>query len=112
MTRQDRLDAEEPQERQGVLDGMLLVVLRQRLVAQNPVEPFALVVIVADPHPRADESRHEAILNLPLRMGVDGNVVATPAQTPQESERRQLVAVDQVLLKDGINVRIPPQYVA
>src|SRR4051794_29313455 len=98
MPRQRRLDADQAQQIQVVVNRVKSVILRHAAVDQERVEPSRMIVTMAQPRARADEPGDEAIMNAALRMRVKQNIIAFPPQTHQESERLKAAGGEQIVL--------------
>src|SRR5437870_4643048 len=62
--------ADELQQGKIIFDGVLVVILRDRFVHQQPIQPARVVVMMADPRSRANDTCDDAIRNPALRMRV------------------------------------------
>src|SRR5208283_5788437 len=80
VRRQLRRLAEQRQQLEVVVRCMNGVVLRQAVRDQQWVEEGGVTVGVAEALSRADDARGDAVGDLALRVRVDGNIVALPAQ--------------------------------
>src|SRR6185503_20047183 len=111
VLRQQRLFIEQREKAVVVLDAVNGVVLRDRAVHQQPIQPAVILVLMAQSESRADKPRHDAIMDATQSVDVDGDVVSFPAQVTEKRQRSQRTLLDQILLVNGVEVRIAPQQI-
>ena len=101
-----RLLVEQGEQSVVVLDAMDRVVLRNGAVHELAIEEPVAFVLVAEADVGADEAGDGAVVDAAERMDVDGDVVALAAKFHQEGERVERAVLDEVLLVNGVEVRV------
>ena len=106
VIRQERLFVEKRKEAVVVLDAVDGVVLRHSTVDECAVEAAVAFVLVAEAQAGTDETGDGAIVDAAQGVDVDGDVVVLAAEFAQEGQGVERAVLDEVLLVNGVEVRI------